>query len=179
MSATMTDVTLVDKGRVIGGANEEYSSDNTFWTDNVSCSIGDTSATIIDSRITTECAIDPYCKTASGKIVNISNVEVTTGQAILTFSELTEAANIKLNVINYNHDNVSIWSNAVSASSGDTTATITNINITTDSIVKIYSQSSSGNVKGYNSIVVTSGQIVLTFPALTEVTSFRARIFNI
>ena len=148
------------------------------WTDSVTCSTGDTTCTIIDSQITTSSAVDPYCQNASGKPTNITNVVVTTGQAVLTFYALEEATSIKLNVIDISTDTSSSWSSSVSAAVGATSVTITDSNITTSSIVRIYSSTTSGAPATCNTIIVTTGQVALTFEELTEATSFRARIFN-
>lgn len=66
------------------------------FTSAVSAAIGATSATITDAAILTTSVIDPYCETASGNTVGITNITVTTGQAVLTFGALTEAASFKI-----------------------------------------------------------------------------------
>lgn len=66
------------------------------FTSPVSAAIGATSATITDAAILTTSVIDPYCETASGNAVGITNITITTGQAVLTFGALTEAASFKL-----------------------------------------------------------------------------------
>ena len=150
-----------------------------YWTDNVLCSIGDTTVTITDSRIKADSAIDPYAQTNSGNPVNIVSVVTTAGQAVVTFDELEEAANIKLNVIDADLDNQAIWSSAVNAAVGATSVTITDDSITTSSIIKVYSQNSAGTPIGYSNIAITTGQVVVSFDALESVASFRARIFNL
>jgi hypothetical protein len=66
------------------------------FTSAVSAAIGATSVTITDAAILTTSVIDPYCETTSGNTVGITNITVTTGQAVLTFGALTEAASFKL-----------------------------------------------------------------------------------
>jgi hypothetical protein len=66
------------------------------FTSAVSAAIGATSVTITDAAILTTSVIDPYCETASGNTVGITNITVTTGQAVLTFGALTEAASFKI-----------------------------------------------------------------------------------
>ena len=66
------------------------------FTSAVSAAIGATTATITDAAILTTSIIDVYCETTSGKPVTIKQVTVTTGQAVLSFDALTEAASFKL-----------------------------------------------------------------------------------
>lgn len=60
----------------------------------------------------------------------------------------------------------------VSASQGATSVTISDAKITTTSVLDIYAQNASGTDITYLTKTVTSGQIVLTFDALAEATSF-------
>lgn len=60
----------------------------------------------------------------------------------------------------------------VSASQGATSVTISDAKITTTSVLDIYAQNTSGTDITYLTKTVTSGQIVLTFDALAEATSF-------
>lgn len=62
----------------------------------VSAAVGATSATVSDAAITTSSIIDVYCETSSGKPVTVKQVTVTTGQAVLSFDALTEAASFKI-----------------------------------------------------------------------------------
>lgn len=66
------------------------------WSSAVSQAVGDTTCTITNAAITTSSILDPYCETSSGKPVSIKQITVTTGQAVLTFDALTEAATFKL-----------------------------------------------------------------------------------
>ena len=71
------------------------------WTTPVSCLVGDTTCTITNSAIHTTSTIKAYSETSSGTPVGYEKIVVTEGQAVITFaSALTEAANIKLNVLN-------------------------------------------------------------------------------
>ena len=71
------------------------------------------------------------------------------------------------------NSNGGYWTNTVSALVGDTTATITDANILTTSVIDIYAETASGKPLNYESCVVTTGQAVLTFPALEEATSIK------
>lgn len=174
MAATITKVALVDRGRVVGNSLAP-----TGWTDSVTCPVGATTCIIKDFQITEDCAIDPYCQNTSGKPTNITNIAVTTGQAVLSFDALGEATSIKLNIIDTTTDVNSVWSSSVSKAVGTTTATITDENITTSSTVKVYSSTTSGTPVSCKTVVISTGQVVVTFDALTEAASFRARIFNL
>lgn len=66
------------------------------FTSAVSAAIGATSATITDAAIKTTSIVDDYCETASGKKVPVKQIVITTGQAVLSFDALTEAASFKL-----------------------------------------------------------------------------------
>ena len=66
------------------------------FTSAVSAAIGATSATITDAAIKTTSTIDDYCETASGKKVPVKQITITTGQAVLSFDALTEAASFIL-----------------------------------------------------------------------------------
>lgn len=71
------------------------------------------------------------------------------------------------------------WTSPVAAIIGATSVTITNSNITTASIIDSYCENVSGTPIGINSCVITTGQIVLSFDALTEATNFRIHITNL
>ena len=77
-----------------------------------------------------------------------------------------------------NYTEPTYWTSPVACAIGDTTCTITNANIATTSTIDIYNENASGIPIGFSSIVVTTGQIVLTFDALEIATSFKAHIFN-
>lgn len=68
-----------------------------------------------------------------------------------------------------------VWTSGVSASAGATTATITNANITTNSIIEVFA-----SVQGIQepTLAVSTGSCVLTFTALAQNTTFKLRITN-
>jgi hypothetical protein len=72
-----------------------------------------------------------------------------------------------------------VWTTPVSCSVGATSCTITDANILTTSILDLYYENTSGKVQYHNSVVVTTGQAVISFDALTEATSFRLHIINL
>ena len=74
-----------------------------------------------------------------------------------------------------------VWTPAVACLVGDTTCTITNSAISTAStcVIEDFSENASGTKIAVTQIVVTSGQAVLHFDALTEATSFRLHIYNL
>lgn len=71
------------------------------------------------------------------------------------------------------------WSSSVSALVDDTTATISDSHITTTSIIEPFYSNSSGDNVVIKNMVATTGQVVLTFDALLETTSFKVRITNL
>ena len=71
------------------------------------------------------------------------------------------------------------WSNSVNALVDDTTVTISNANITTASIIEPFYSNASGDNVVIKNQTATAGQVVLTFDALLEATSFRVRITNL
>jgi len=74
-------------------------------------------------------------------------------------------------------DAVGSWTTAVSCAIGDTSVTISDSAITTTSNVKIWSETTSGKPLNYTTVVITTGQAVITFAkALTEVTSVKLQI---
>lgn len=68
------------------------------WTTPVSCLTGDTTVTITDANLTTNSTIlATSCQTASGEPAGWSKIEVTNGQAVMTFlNPLTENTEIKI-----------------------------------------------------------------------------------
>lgn len=62
---------------------------------------------------------------------------------------------------------------------GDETCTIEDEAILTTSIIDVYSENSSGTPISVSSVVVTTGQAVLHFDALTEATSFKLHVVNL
>ena len=147
------------------------------WTNPVLCETGDTAVTITDSKILTSSAIDVYTQTTSGTEVPHSSVVVTAGQAVVTFSSaLEEDAYVRLNILDTSSQN---WTAAVSCDIGDTEATITDDNIYTTSIIKTYCEVASGVPIVPTSTEVTTGQVDLTFDALTEATNIKLLITNL
>lgn len=70
------------------------------YTDPVDCSIGDETCTIIDSSITTDSIIEIFTFNESGTVLSVEDVDVTSGQAVLTFDALEEATSFRLRVTN-------------------------------------------------------------------------------
>lgn len=70
------------------------------------------------------------------------------------------------------------WSSAVSGAVGATSVTISDSAIATTSAIDIYCQNTSGTPISLSTVVATTGQVVVSFDALTEATSFKAHIFN-
>lgn len=70
------------------------------WSSSVSCVVDDTTCTITDSKIATTSIIEPFSENASGDTVVVTNITVTTGQAVLSFDALTEATSFKLRITN-------------------------------------------------------------------------------
>ena len=70
------------------------------WTTPITCAIGMTTLTVSNANIASTSVIDVYADTASGDPINVTNVAVTTGQAILTFDALVEVTRIKLQIRN-------------------------------------------------------------------------------
>ena len=71
-----------------------------------------------------------------------------------------------------------IATSAVSGAINATTVTIQDASITTSSVIDIFSQNTSGTLINVKTCVVTTGQAVLTFDALTEATSFILHVYN-
>jgi hypothetical protein len=72
---------------------------------------------------------------------------------------------------------LNVWTTPVSCAVGDTTVTIQDANILTTSVIDDYAENALGK---YNreSIVVTTGQAVLTFEALEAATTIKLHIMN-
>lgn len=72
---------------------------------------------------------------------------------------------------------LNVWTTPVSCAVGDTTVTIQDENILTTSVIDDYAENALGK---YNreSIVVTTGQAVLTFEALEAATTIKLHIMN-
>ena len=71
------------------------------------------------------------------------------------------------------------YSSAVSCAIDDTTCTIADANITTSSLIEPFYSNTSGDNVVIKNQTVTTGQVVLTFDALLEATSFSVRITNL
>ena len=72
-----------------------------------------------------------------------------------------------------------VWTDPVTALTGDTSVTITNTALHTSSVITPHSQTSSGALVSYDSIVVTEGQAVITFSdTLTENVDVQLNIKN-
>jgi len=82
------------------------------------------------------------------------------------------------NVISATGGGSGTWSSAVSKAVGSTSVTISDPAIATTSAIDIYSQNTSGTPISLSTVVATTGQVVVSFDALTEATSFKAHIFN-
>lgn len=83
-----------------GGIPAYVESKAGSWSSAVSCLVGDTTCTISDANILTTSIIEPYIETSSGDAVAYTNITVTTGQAVITFGALVEAADIKVKITN-------------------------------------------------------------------------------
>ena len=71
-----------------------------------------------------------------------------------------------------------VYTDPESCAIGDETCTIEDEAILTTSIIDVYSENSSGTPLNIESIVVTTGQAVLTFEALEEATNIKLHIMN-
>jgi len=72
-----------------------------------------------------------------------------------------------------------VYTDPVSCAIGDETCTIEDEAILTTSIIDVYSENSSGTPINVESVVVTTGQAVLSFDALEEATSFMLHVINL
>lgn len=72
-----------------------------------------------------------------------------------------------------------LWTTAVSGSVGDTTITFTDSNITTTSILDLYSENESGTPVSYTSVEISAGEAEYTIPELEEATDFKLWIRNL
>lgn len=70
------------------------------WSSSVSCLTGDTTCTITDTAILSTSIIEDYCENSSGTKIAVTQIDITTGQAILHFDALEEATSFKLHIIN-------------------------------------------------------------------------------
>lgn len=102
----LTDVTITSP---TDGQSLAYDSVTTKWinvspnhsySSTVSCLVGDTTCTITDANILTTSIIEPYTQNSSGNPISYTNIAVTTGQAIITFSALEEATDFIVKITN-------------------------------------------------------------------------------
>lgn len=177
--AEFKQMTEAEQSTFVGYVSD-WPGEGGIWTTIVSCAVGDTTCTISNPVLSTSSIIDPYCQNASGTPVGIASIVVTAGQAVITFNEaLTEATDFRINIIDPTVDYGNIWTDPVACAAGATTCTVTNLNIHTTSVIRVYSQTASGATVGVSSIVASEGSAVLTFSALSEATSFRLRVVNL
>ena len=73
---------------------------------------------------------------------------------------------------------LSVWTSSVSALTGATSVTITNINIHTTSVIEPFADNGTNTAMPMPTMTVTEGQCVLGFDALASNTSFKLRISN-
>lgn len=71
-----------------------------------------------------------------------------------------------------------VYTDPESCAIGDDTCTIEDEAILTTSIIDVYSENDSGTPINIESVVVTTGQAVLSFDALEEATSFMLHVIN-
>lgn len=89
-----------DVTEITNNAVEEVSEMAGVWTNPANAEENDTSITITDASITTSSIIEVYCQNTSGNPVAVTNMTVTTGQAVLSFYALAENTTFKLHVLN-------------------------------------------------------------------------------
>ncbi len=132
--------------------------------------------------------VDTYTVTLTNG--NTSTFEVTNGNGISSIAKTSTVGNVDTYTIYFTNGTTTTftvtngtgggtWTNPVNCAIGDTTATITDANILTTSIIEDYSQNSSGTKINVPEITVTTGQAVLHFDALEEATSFRLYVVNL
>lgn len=102
VSYTQTATSGLECGTITidGDATKIYAPLAFKATSAVSAAISATSVTISDSAIATTSTIDIFSETTSGALINVKSCVITTGQAVLTFDALTEAASFKLHIYN-------------------------------------------------------------------------------
>ena len=71
-----------------------------------------------------------------------------------------------------------VWTSSVSALTGATSVTITNVNIHTTSVIEPFADNGTNTAMSMPTMTVTEGQCVLGFDALAADTSFKLRITN-
>ena len=115
--------------------------------------------------------------------------EVTNGRGIVSIAKTSSAGLVDTYTITYNdgttstfdvtNSNGGTWTTPVNCAIGDTTKTISNASIRTTSVIEYYSENASGTPLSINTMVVTNGQAVLNFDALSEATSIRLHVINL
>ena len=102
VSYTQTATSGAECGTITidGDATKIYAPIPFKATSAVSAALGATTATITDSAIATTSTIDIFSETSSGALINVKSCVVTTGQAVLSFDALEEAASFKLHIYN-------------------------------------------------------------------------------
>jgi hypothetical protein len=101
---------LLYQGQNISRAPKEKSA----WTSPTTVLTGDTTVTIYDSRIKSSSIIKKYVEPFSdGEILGVSNIQITDGQAVLTFSSAAKAnTTIKLEIMDAEgFKEVTLWEN--------------------------------------------------------------------
>ena len=76
-------------------------------------------------------------------------------------------------------DVAGVWTTPITCAIGMTTLTVTNANIATTSTIDVYADNASGNPINVTNVGVSTGQVILTFDALEEVTRIKLQIRNI
>lgn len=71
------------------------------------------------------------------------------------------------------------YTSTISKVVGDTTVTFTDADITSTSVLELFTQNASGTPMSYTDVSVTTGSATYTFDALTEATDFKVRITNL
>ena len=79
--------------------------------------------------------------------------------------------NIQATTLNGN--SIGVWTSASTAAVGDTSITISNSNITANSVIDVYTSNSSGTYISLNTLVASAGSATITFDALAESTQFK------
>ena len=104
---------------------------------------------------------------------NYADIDDTLSSASQTWS----SSKISLELSNKaDEDELPIWSSAVACAVGATSCTITDAAIATTSIIEPFCDSSTPIP--FDSITVTSGQVVIAFDELEAATNFKVRITN-
>lgn len=73
---------------------------DTVMSSAVAVAAAATSATITDAAITATSVVEPFIDDGTGDAIAYTNVTVTTGQAVVTFAALANAASIKVRITN-------------------------------------------------------------------------------